>query len=132
MIPLAISKYIYEYFNELFLRLINAAVLIIFGLKFIFEKQDETKIKKQANFSVKSCFIECLIISVDAIFTALLSGFSANYYLISVLFYFFTNFLAILLGNIIFLKINKKLKINLSIFSGLIFILLGILKIIGI
>lgn len=130
-IPLAISKYIYEYFNELVLRLINAVFLIVLGLSYMLKKQDKTQTKKQVDFSLKSCFFECVAISVDAIFTAILSGFSANYYIYSLLFYIFTNFFAIFLGNNIFYYFNKNIKINLSFFSGFIFIVLGILKIIG-
>ena len=75
---------------------------------------------------------ECLAFSVDAIFTAFLGGFPANYYIIFILFYFFTNFLAIYLGNLITYKFNKYIKINLDFFGGIIFLALGIFKIFGI
>ena len=176
-LPLFFSKYIYMYFDEFVLRIVNAVILIILGIKYILTKpQNFKKIHKKyvklfknnkkinnlknntltyyenkilinkikfkpfyfdnkkssvLNNSFKQNFGECVAFSVDAIFTALVSGFSASYYLFSVLFYFFTNFLAIFCGNIILYNINRKLKFNLNIFSGLIFIFLGILKIIG-
>ena len=176
-LPLLVSKYIYMYFDEYVLRIINAIILIMLGIKYILTKpQNFKKIhknyiklfinnKKNNKFknntlnycknkifinkiefnpfyfnnkkssvlsnSFKQNFGECVAFSVDAIFTALVSGFSANYYLFSVLFYFLSNFLAIFCGNIIFYKINRKLNFNLNIFSGLIFIFLGIFKIIG-
>ena len=129
-IPLYFSKYIYTYFNPLVLRYINAAILIILGLIYIFKKEDQTK--KQILLSYKTCFFECVAISVDAIFTAILSGFSGNFYIFSIFFYCLTNFFAIFFGNIFFYKLNNFLKINLSFFSGFIFIILGILKCVGI
>lgn len=88
-------------------------------------------LKKHKNSMVARFFCECIAISVDAIFTAFLSGFSANFYIFAVLFYAFSNFFAIFLGNIIFYKINKQFKINLEVLSGLIFIILGIIKLWG-
>lgn len=131
-VPLSISKFIYEYFDDNILRYINAFVLISLGLKYIFEKPEKNQTKKQVDFSFKSCLLECLVISIDAIFTAILSGFSENYFIFSVFFYAFTNFFAIFFGNLIFYNFNKKLKINLSFFSGFIFVFLGFLKIMGI
>lgn len=179
-VPLYVSKYIYEYFNETLLQIINGIILIILGIKYIFSKSKNQNIKKnkekiikkleKLNYSqnttnkicknknkiknkyknikfwkpkqkknticfknnFKQCFLECTAFSVDAMFTALLSGFSANYYVFSVIFYGITNFLAIFCGNLIFYKINKNLKFNLNIFSGLIFIFLGMLKMMGI
>ena len=130
-IPLGISKYIYQLFNPLLLRIINGIILIILGLNYLLKRPENNPIKKQDKFSFKTCFLECLAISVDAIFTALLSGFSYNFYIFSIFFYAFTNFFAIFLGNYLFYNFNKNLKINLSFFSGFIFIILGIIKFIG-
>ena len=87
------------------------------------------KSKRIRTFKV---FIECLVFSVDAMFTALLGGFENNHFLVYVAFYLLTNFLAILIGNLLTYKFGKKIKLNLEFFSGAIFILLGILKIFGI
>lgn len=78
------------------------------------------------------CFLECLAISVDAIFTAFLSGFSESFYWYAVVFYALTNFLAIYLGNKIFYKLGSRANFSFGIISGLLFILLGILKFFGI
>lgn len=96
---------------------------IMFSLNY---SQNTVKLKNQ-NKTVRF-FCECFAISVDAIFTAFLSGFSENYYIFAVFFYALTNFFAIFLGNILFFKINKKFKVNLEMLSGIIFIVLGIIK----
>lgn len=83
-------------------------------------------------FSGKEYFIESLIISVDAIFTALLSGFNSNFAIFYIFFYAFSNFFAIFLGNLLTLYTHKLLKVKLSIFSGVIFVVLGVLKFFGI
>ena len=131
MIPLGISKYIYQYFNEFLLRIINAIILFILGLSYILKKQENNQTKKQ-ELNFKTCFFECVAISVDAIFTAILSGFSGNFYIFSIFFYCLTNFFAIFFGNLFFYNFNKNLRINLSFFSGFIFIILAFLKCMGI
>lgn len=92
-------------------------------------KKIENNFKK---FTLKEYFIETLIISVDAIFTALLSGFNSNFLVFYIFFYAFSNFFAIFCGNQIVYRTNKFTKIKLSFFSGLIFIILGFLKFFGI
>ena len=131
-IPLLVSKYICKYFNPNFLRIINAIILILLGLFYIFENKKENQTKKQVQLSFKTCFFECVAISIDAIFTAILSGFSGNFFIFSIFFYSLTNFFAIFFGNLVFYNIGKNLRFNLSFFSGFIFIILGILKCVGI
>ena len=131
-IPLLISKYICKFFNPILLRIINAIILIILGLIYIFENKKEKQTKKQAQLSFKTCFFECIAISIDAIFTAILSGFSGNFFIFSIFFYGLTNFFAIFFGNLFFYHLNRRLRFNLSFFSGFIFIILGILKCVGI
>ena len=131
-IPLKISKYIYQVFNPFVLRFINAIILFVLGLTYIFQKPNKEEIKKQAFLSYKTCFFECIAISIDAVFTAILSGFSGNFFIFSIFFYALTNFFAIFLGNLIFYNFNKNLRFNLGFFSGFIFIILGILKCVGI
>lgn len=131
-IPLAGSKYIYSLFNPLVLRIINGIILILLGFSYFLKKEENKKnIEINEKISFKQYFLECLAISIDAIFTAILSGFSANYYIFAVFFYAFSNFFAIFLGNYIFYNFNKKSKLKLNIFSGFIFIFLGIIKMIG-
>ncbi len=154
-VPLAVSKYVFQYFDETACRLVNATILIAMGIFYMIPKKISNKssdIKNDPNYSQNNltqslnntksnipntkisfsrCFIECLVISVDAIFTAFLSGFSENYFIFSVALYAVTNFLAILFGNRLLYKISNKINFRLDLFSGLIFILLGVLKIIG-
>ena len=132
MIPLLISKYICEFFNPLLLRIINAIILIVLGITYIIESKKENQTKKQVHLSFKTCFFECVAISVDAIFTAVLSGFSGNFFIFSIFFYGLTNFFAIFFGNLFFYNLNQSSRFNLSFFSGFIFIILGILKCMGI
>ena len=131
-IPLYISKYIYTLFNPKILRYTNAIILIILGTIYIFKNQKNNQTKKQTSLSFKTCFFECIAISIDAIFTAILSGFSGNFFIFSLFFYSLTNFFALFLGNYFSLKIQNKLRFNLGFFSGFIFIFLGFLKCVGI
>lgn len=126
LIPLYLSRFIYQYFDEKVLKIINGLVLILLGIKYCFEKQTKNI---TPNFNLKRCFIECFIISVDAIFTAILSGFTVDFFEFSIFFYFLTNFAAIFCGNRFCYKTNKFLGINLNILSGFLFIFLGIIKI---
>lgn len=133
-IPLAVSKYIFQYFDETICKIINGVVLILLGISYLLPKKKSNY--SQNNFDKKykpalKCFTECLVISVDAIFTALLSGFSENYYIFSVFFYAFSNYFAIFLGNRFLYKLNSISKINLTFISGLVFVLLGVLKMVG-
>ncbi len=131
-IPLYISKYIYNLFDPKILRYINAIILIILGIIYIFKNQKNNQTKKQTQLSFKTCFFECIAISIDAIFTAILSGFSGNYFIFSLFFYGLSNFFAIFLGNYFSLKLQTKLRFNLGFFSGFIFVFLGFLKCVGI
>lgn len=83
-------------------------------------------------FLFKEYFLESLAISVDAIFTALLSGFTSDLFIFYIFFYAFSNYFAIFLGNFIFYKTGKNLNFKLSFLSGTIFIVLGVLKFFGI
>ncbi len=131
-IPLFLSKYIYQFFNPQLLRFINAGVLFLLGIIYIIKNKKNDNAKKQAELSFKTCFLECIAISIDAIFTAILSGFSGNFFIFSVFFYSLTNYFAIFLGNHFSLKFQNKFKFNLGFLSGFIFIFLGFMKCIGI
>ncbi len=131
-ISLILSKHLYSHYCKQTLELINGIILIILGLTYLFpKKQKEKTPKQQFHFSFKLFMFECLAISVDAIFTAILTSFSSDYLVFFIIFYLFTNFLAIWLGNLLVLKIGKLSKLNLNFFSCFIFILLGFFKIIG-
>lgn len=198
-VPLAISKYVFQYFDEQVCHIINGIVLILLGINYLIPKNLKIKNKKnnrktsnnilnnsieqiqnqksdkfyqndneqncqtpnQPNYSQNTninkerntdcysqnkdsapikkprisllkSFCECLVISVDAIFAAFLSNFSSNLYLFFVFLYAISNFLAILVGNRLLYKISIKSRFSLDFLSGFIFLLLGVLKIIGI
>ena len=163
-VPLIISKYVFQYFNEIICNIINGLVLIFLGIyyfsqkppdfienqpqktknnqikgkKYILEKSKiaEISFKNSENnykkFVFKEYFVESLIISVDAIFTALLSGFTSNLLVFYIIFYAFSNFFAIFLGNYITYRTNRLFKFKLSFLSGTIFVVLGVLKCFGI
>lgn len=175
-VPLAVSKYVFQYFNELACRIINATFLILMGIIYLIPKEKIKKLKKSkknknklkkiniqendTNYSQNTaeikddtlmfdeilsrktkkkntpisfsrCFCECFVISVDAIFSAFLSGFSENFYLYSVIFYAVTNYLAILIGNRLLFRLGRRFNFSFDLLGGLVFILLGILKIVG-
>lgn len=172
-VPLYLSKFVFQYFDELICRIINGVILMLMGIIYLLPKdliKSKLRSHKKPNYSQNTndinsefketldakienkeksiensmennqkfekitfvkCFLECFVISVDAIFTAFLSNFTDNYYILAVAFYALTNYLAIYFGNRVLYKINALVKFNLSFISGLIFILLGVLKICG-
>jgi len=134
-IPLYISKFIVYYLNEKTLNIINGIVLIILGLFYLlnyFFNNKKINKKTEHNISLKYCIIETIPISLDAIFTAFLNGYTLNYLYVGIIFYFFITFIYIYIFNIIGLRISKKTSTNLSFLSSLIFIVIGILKLYGI
>lgn len=130
-IPLFLSKFVFEYLNKSVCNIINGIILIILALSY-FVKKSEKNIGENENFSQKRFLGECFAFSVDAIFTAFLAGFPMKFYIIFLFFYFFSNFLAIYFGNFFVFKFNKKIKFRLDFLGGIIFLILGILKIVGI
>lgn len=129
-VPLALSKYISQFFNEIVLRIINSIVLFLLGLFYIFKKETQKK-DPVVKFGFKQGFFESIAISVDAMFTSLLSGFNSNYFIFAVFLYAFINYFAIFFGNYFLLKFKFSSKINLQFISGFIFIFLGFFKLIG-
>ena len=129
-IPLFLSKFLFKYFDRTVCNIINGVILIILSLTYFFKKEKSTN-ENIDHFSKKKFLGECFAFSVDAFFTAFLGGFPLNFYLIFVIFYFFSNFLSIFFGNLIVFKLNKKIKFNLDFFGGIIFLILGITKIFG-
>jgi putative Mn2+ efflux pump MntP len=116
------------FFNQKICFLINGIFLIILGLIYIFE----TNKKTPKILNLKNSIFECFIISVDAIFTALFSGYFLQNHFFYIFLYYIFNFFAIFFGNRLFYKFSKFSKLNLCFFSGFIFIFLGIFKIFGI
>lgn len=127
-IPFLLSKYVMGFFNQKICFLINGIFLIILGLIYIFE----TNKKTPKILNLKNSIFECFIISVDAIFTALFSGYFLQNHIFYIFLYYIFNFFAIFFGNRLFYKFSKLSKLNLCFFSGFIFIFLGIFKIFGI
>ena len=126
-----LSKYIYQILNPKTCEIVNGIFLILLGIFYLFPKKDTEKtpqIFSKQNF--KTSFLECFVFSIDAIFTAFLSGFFGNLFIFFVFFYFLTNFFAIFLGNLFFYKLGKLLTFKIDFLSCFIFILLGFFKII--
>lgn len=130
-IPLFLSQFLFKYFDKAICNVINGVILIILSLSYFFKNKEKEQ-KNIENFSKKRFLGECFAFSVDAFFTAFLGGFPLNFYAFFVIFYFFSNFLAIFLGNLLVFKFNKKLRFNLDFLGSLIFLVLGVLKIFGI
>lgn len=128
-IPLYASYYVSKYLNEDLLYLINGIVLCGLGIYYIIISFKKEQKNNQFNVkSLKNCILSTFAISLDAIFTAFLSGYSLNYVIFGIIFYFFVTLLFIYVPNTLTLKFSKIKNINLSWVSGVIFIILGILK----
>lgn len=130
-IPLYLSKFLFKYFNRTVCNIINGLILIVLGLFYLL-KRNKSQTDPSSDIPKKSFVGEAVAFSVDALFTAFLGGFPLNFYIFFVIFYFFTNFLAIFLGNLILFKINKNIKFRLDFVGGIVFLLLGFLKIFGV
>ena len=99
-IPLAISKYVFKYFNRTFCNILNGIILIILGIFYLAPKSEKNQENNKEKTPTKSVIFECITVSVDAMFTALLGGFTTKFFLFFVFFYGFSNFLAIFCGNL--------------------------------
>lgn len=128
-VPLYLSSILIKYLNSSVCYFINGAVLLLLGIIYLVEafKKKNQHITNQP-LSFKRCMLLVFPISLDAIITAFLSGYSLNYVVFGIIFYLVITFLFIYIPNIIALKVAKKCKINIGWLSGLIFILLSILK----
>ena len=88
LISLYSSKYIYHYFNARLCEILNGLILITLGLSYIKPQNlNQKNTPSNNNFSLKKSLLECFAFSVDAIFTALLSGFSSNFIIFFCLLY---------------------------------------------
>jgi len=139
-IPLYLSKFVAKYLSENICNIINGAVLIFLGIYYLKKYFNELKIKDEnnnknlskTNLSLKQSILATFPISLDAIFTAFLNGYTLSYIIFGIIFYFFITFLSIYVLNLIGLKLSKSTKLNLGFLSSIIFITIGILKIFGI
>lgn len=129
-VPLYLSSYIYKYLKSSICYLINGIILLLLGLFYlknaVFKKKNEKTDNIALNF--KNCMVSVFPISLDAIFTAFLSGYELNYVVFGIVFYFIVTLLFIYVPNKIVLKLSKKFKFNADWLSGIIFIILAILK----
>ena len=128
LIPLYLSNYIFNKLNQKLCYILNGIFLINLGIFYIFETH-KNSCKK---LTIRNQILECFIISIDAIITALFYGYLIKNHIFYILFYYFINFFAIFSGDRIFYKFSNFSRLNFSFFSGFIFIFLGILKIFGI
>ena len=155
-VPLALSKLLFYIIPKYICFLINGVVLLLLGvcyLSFFIFKQFIKRSKFKQNGSNTSNFNNrqgkyhritnspetglkylafCAVpVNLDAFFTALLSGFSfGNFYLVLVLYFVFT-FIAVYASNKISFFISKKINLDLTFISGILFIVLGILKLLN-
>ena len=81
---------------------------------------------------LKPALAATIPISIDAVFTAFLNGYSLSHIGYGIILYFIITFLSILITNQIGLQLSKRSNINLGFLSGLIFIIIGLLKFFGI
>lgn len=128
-VPLYLSHIVVKYLNEDIFYIINGIVLCLLGIFYIlsaFRKKTEQEIYNTK--SLKGCIISVLPISLDSIFTAFLNGYSLSYVIFGIVFYFVTTFCFIFFANLIGLKLTSKSKLNINWVSGVIFLILGILK----
>lgn len=128
-VPLYLSHIVVKYLNEDIFYIINGLVLCSMGIIYIissFRKKEEN-----ATYNTKSlngCILSIFPISLDSIFTAFLNGYSLNYVIFGIVFYFIITFCFIFFANLIGLRLTSKSKLNIDWVSGVIFLILGILK----
>ena len=94
LISLYFSRFIYHYFNDRVCEILNGVILIFLGISYIKPKKIKQKNTPSLNeISLKKSFWECFAFSIDAIFTAFLSGFSGDFFLFYVFFYLYFSIL---------------------------------------
>jgi putative Mn2+ efflux pump MntP len=139
-LPLYLSSIISSFLDVTICNIINGVVLILLGLIYVFKfikdnsKQTEMLESSTTNKDLSlGYYLICTIpLSLDAIFTAFLSSLSVKNMCFSIVFYLIITFFALFLGNRISIKMTGKSKLNVEWLSGIIFVVLGILKIFGI
>ena len=83
---------------------------------------------KHGNLSLKWLTFYTIPVNLDAFFTALLVGFSmGNYFFVLATYTIFT-FVSVFISNKIAINLSNKIKFDLSFVSGILFLILGALK----
>ena len=138
-IPLYLSSFVFKYFNEQLCNIINGIVLIILGIYYLVKNLTTSKNRNLEKNNVniehlclKNCILSTFPISLDAIFTTFLNGYSIPDIIFAIIFFFCFTFISILLPNRISLKISNKTSLHISWISGIIFLIIGTLKSFGI
>lgn len=153
-IPLALSKLIATIVAPKICYIINGSVLIAMGIFYLIcfvkncLKKASKKVQNSPNslqntnshgiiqekdksgkLGLKSLAICAIPVNLDAFFTALLSGFSMGNFFIVLAIYLVFTFLAVYLANKISFFLTKRLQLDLSWLSAILFIVLGVFKI---
>lgn len=151
--PLLLSKLISKVIPQKICFLINGIVLLLLGvyylMSFIIKKvkdransaqkaplkanlqneQENNHALGQTPFLGLKYLALCAVpVNLDAFFTALLSGFIMGNFFVVLLIYLTFTFFAIYIGNKLSFYLSKKINLDLSWISGILFIVLGILK----
>ena len=127
---LMLSNILINIINSTILYLINGIALILLGLFYFIS--NITKKEYVENTHDKHFLLSTIIISLDAIFSALLSGYCLKIAIMATIIYCVITFLFIFVANRIAFILPNRLNFNFGILSGLLFIALGILKLLEI
>lgn len=134
-IPLYLSKLVVKNMDEDLCFLINGTVLLLLGLFYIITyiiNKDKPKKYVSNDVNFKYYIISTFPITLDAIFTAFLNGYSLDNLWFAIFFFFIITFVSLYVGNLITIKLSKKFNLSLEWLSGIIFIILGIIKLLEI
>lgn len=96
---------------------------------YIFERVFYNKNRVRLNMGLKSVIFCAVPVNLDAFFTALLIGNELGGFFEVCALYIILTFLALTLGHIVSTKLRQFISLNFSWVSGVLFILLGLLKI---
>lgn len=127
-VPLIISSFVKDFLNEKICMIINGIFLCLLGVFYFIKKEKQSTEEKTKS----SLFVSTIIFSLDAFFSALFSSFDSIEIFCGVSFYFVITFVCLFVVSNIVYKFFSKNKVDLSWISGLLFIVLGVLKICGI
>ena len=127
---LLLSSEISSHLKDYILYLINGSALMGLGVFYIVNSFKEKNITK--TYNNQHYIIHTLIFSLDAAFSALLSAYSFETALFATIIYLIVTFVFIFVANRLSYLLPFRLNINFGFISGLLFIILGILKILEI
>lgn len=132
--PLYLSSLVFKHLSKNTCYLINGIVLLLLGLYYLITSllaKEQPNINKKT-INLRFCIVNTFPISLDALFTAFFNGIFIKNKVFAILFFALVTFISLYIVNIITLQLSKKCKISLNWLSGLVFIILGILKILEI